>query len=122
MSRLLTAMIAAGLGLSLTSAIGQTIPSDDTHVRHVPTLAQQDANAPEATRKNRDSTQQGDVTPGPGAGQHDGTTQSNNSSQTNATSQAGKGSDQDASGNGEHRRNRDSTQQSPDVIPGAAGV
>ena len=117
MSKLLTAMIAAGLGFSISSAIGQTIPSADTHVRHMPTLAQQDTNAPEATRKNRDSTQQGEVTPGPGAGKHDGTTESNSNSQTNTTSQAGKDTD-DPSSNGEHRRNRDSTQQSPDVIPG----
>ncbi|MEO8629380.1 MAG: hypothetical protein ABI612_14955 [Betaproteobacteria bacterium] len=118
MSKLLTAMIAAGLSFSVTSAIGQTIPSNDTHVRHVPTLAQQDTNAPEAARKNRDSTQQGEVTPGPGAGKHDGTTESNSNPQTNATSQTGNDKDPDASSNGEHRRNRDSTQQGPDVVPG----
>jgi hypothetical protein len=100
MSKLMSAMIAAGLCIGLNNVMAGDAVKSDT-----PAATEQNAGSPSEERRNRDSTQQqGDVTPGPGAGEHSGAG-NDTSAPTGANTPSSDGSAMDT------ERNRDSTMQ-----------
>ena len=71
MKKLFAAMVAAGLMLGVGTAVARDT-SKQSSGDSAATQSQQNAGSEADERRNRDSTQQGQTVPGPGAGQHPG--------------------------------------------------
>jgi hypothetical protein len=71
MKKLFAAMVAVGLMLGVGTAVARDT-SKQSSGDSAATQSQQNAGSEADERRNRDSTQQGQTVPGPGAGQHPG--------------------------------------------------
>src|SRR5438477_3022804 len=73
MTKLFAALVAAGFALSMGSAVARDTSAKPSAGQDAATQSQQNPGSEADERRNRDSTQQGQTVPGPGAGEHPGT-------------------------------------------------
>ena len=116
MKKLFAAMITAGLMFGVGSAVARDSSTTPSAGQDAASQARQDPGSPADERRNRDSTQQGQTVPGPGAGQHP----SDSADTAGAPVTTNKGTEQ-SQNPGDHKdemRNRDSSkQQDPNSPP-----
>lgn len=120
MTKVFAAMVAAGLMIGAGSALARDSAGTGTSSgQDAATQGQQNPGAEAPARRDRDSTQQGQTKPGPGAGQHPG--DSADTSGSAVRSQESTGTANNPSNPGDptdEMRNRDSTkQQDPNMPP-----
>ena len=117
MKTLFAAMVAAGLMLSVGSVFARDTSSNTSAGQDAASQARKNPGSEADERRDRDSTQQGQTVPGPGAGKHPsdsattgGVVKSQESTGTANTGKAGDPTDE--------LRNRDSSkQQDPNSPP-----
>ncbi len=118
MNKLVAAMLAAGLMFGVGSAVARDTQKQSAG-DNAATQAQQNPGSEADERRNRDSTQQGQTVPGPGAGQHPSP---NDSADTTTgapvRTDQGTGTSANPGDNTDKMRNRDSSkQQDPNAPP-----
>jgi len=115
MNKLFAALVAAGFALGMGSAVARDTSAKPSAGQDAATKSEQNAGSEADERRNRDSTQQGQTVPGPGAGEHPGT-----SADTSARVTTDKGTAPPAKPGDpkDELRNRDSSkQQDPNSPP-----
>jgi hypothetical protein len=116
MKKLFAAMFAAGLVFGVGSAVARDSSTNPSAGQDAASQARQDPGSPADERRNRDSTQQGQTVPGPGAGQHP----SDSATTAGAPVTTNKGTEQSQNPGDpkDELRNRDSSkQQDPNSPP-----
>jgi hypothetical protein len=115
MKKLFAALVAAGLAFGVGSAMARDTSAKPSAGDNATTQSQQNAGSEADERRNRDSTQQGEAVPGPGAGKHP-----TDSADTGAPVRTDKGTAPSANPGDpkDELRNRDSSkQQDPNAPP-----
>jgi hypothetical protein len=116
MKKLFAALVAAGLAFGIGSAVARDTSDRPSAGQDAATQSQQNAGSEADERRNRDSTQQGQAVPGPGAGQHP----SDSADTTGAPVRTDQGTtpSSDPGNHKDEMRNRDSSkQQDPNAPP-----
>jgi hypothetical protein len=113
MKKLFAAMFAASLVFGVGSAVARDTNKHSSG-NDAATQSQQNAGSEADERRNRDSTQQGETVPGPGAGKHPG-----DSADTGApvTTEKNTGQSGNAGDPTDKMRNRDSSKQQDPSSP-----
>jgi hypothetical protein len=115
MSKLLAGLAVAGLMFGGGSAVARDT-SQQTGGQDATMQPQQNPGSEAGVRRERDSTQQGETIPGPGAGEHPG--DSSDATRTLVTTGKDTGQSSDPGDSTEKMRNRDSSkQQDPNAPP-----
>ena len=118
MKTLYAAMIAAGLMLGVGSAVARDSSSNTSGGQDAATQSQKNPGSEADERRARDSTQQGQTIPGPGAGKHPSDSNATTGDAVKTQESTGTGTDSTAGGTTDKMRNRDSSkQQDPNSPP-----
>jgi hypothetical protein len=114
MKKLLAAMLTAGLVFGVGSAVARDTNKQSSG-DNAATQAKDNAGSEADERRNRDSTQQGQTVPGPGAGQHP---DSADTTGAPVTTEKNTGQSANPGDSTDKMRNRDGTkQQDPNMPP-----
>jgi len=108
MKKLFAAMLAAGLVVGVGSAVARDTTKHSSG-NDAATQSQQDPGSPADERRNRDSTQQGETVPGPGAGKHPADSAETNGAPVTTDKTTGQSSN--PGDPTDEMRNRDSSKQ-----------
>ncbi len=120
MTKLFAAMVAAGLMIGAGSALARDTAGTGTSSGQDATSQERQNPGSEApARRSIDSTQQGQTTPGPGAGKHPGDSADTSGSAVRSEESTGTANNPSNPGDPtDELRNRDSTkQQDPNMPP-----
>ena len=118
MKKLFAAMVAAGLMFGVGSAVARDTSAKPSAGQDAATQSQQNPGSEADERRNRDSTQQGETVPGPGAGKHPGDSADTAGAPVRTEESTGTGQTGNPGDATDKMRNRDSSkQQDPNSPP-----